>query len=186
VDVTTTDLSRVLVFTPTPHRDERGFFTRTFDADVAEHHGVPGRYAQESQSRSGRHVLRGLHGRSGDGEAKLIRCARGAVHLVVVDARSGSRTLGQHITVPVDDESLRAVFVPAGMLVGFQVLSDLADVCYKIERPHDPEEDLSVRYDDPELGIAWPHRPTELSRRDQRSGSWTDLLRGRALPEASA
>lgn len=177
MDVSPTALDGVLVFTPTPHRDERGFFSRTFDTDVAERHGVPGRYAQESQSRSGRHVLRGFHGRSAAGEAKLMRCARGAIHLVLVDARHDSPTFGRHVAVVVDDESLRAVFVPAGMLTGFQVLSDIADVCYKIERPHDPTEDLSVRWDDPDLAVVWPHPPRELSLRDRRSGSWADLRR---------
>ena len=174
--VETADLNDVLLFRPEPRRDERGFFTRTFDADVAAAHGLdPASYAQESQSRSGHGTLRGLHGRAGAGEAKLVRCARGAVLDVLVDARPGSPTYGRHQGFRLDDEQFRMLYVPRGFLHGFQVLSDVADICYRIDRPHDPTEDLSVRYDDPDLGIAWPLPVDILSPRDQSAGSWRDL-----------
>lgn len=176
VHVRTTSLAGVLVFAPTPHRDERGLFTRTFDADVAAAHGVDGAaFVQDSQSRSVRGVLRGLHGRGGDGEAKLVRCARGAVHDVLVDARPASPTFGAHEAFLLDDESFLHLYVPPGLLHGFQALTDVADVCYRIDRPHDPTADLAVRYDDADLGVAWP-RPVELiSARDAAAGSWAEL-----------
>jgi dTDP-4-dehydrorhamnose 3,5-epimerase len=65
--------------------------------------------------------------------------------------------------------------VPRGFLHGFQVLSEVADICYRIDRPHDPAEDLSVRYDDRDLDIAWPLPVDTLSPRDQSAGSWLDL-----------
>ena len=174
--VETADLSDVLLFRPEPRRDERGFFTRTFDADVAAAHGLdPASYAQESQSRSGHGTMRGLHGRAGAGEAKLVRCARGAVLDVIVDARPSSPTYGRHQGFRLDDEQFRMLYVPRGFLHGFQVLSEVADICYRIDRPHDPTEDLSVRYDDPDLGIAWPLPVDILSPRDQAAGSWRDL-----------
>jgi dTDP-4-dehydrorhamnose 3,5-epimerase len=174
--VETADLNDVLLFRPEPRRDERGFFTRTFDADVAAAHGLdPASYAQESQSRSVHGTLRGLHGRAGAGEAKLVRCARGAVLDVLVDARPGSPTYGRHQGFRLDDEQFRMLYVPRGFLHGFQVLSEVADICYRIDRPHDPTEDLSVRYDDPDLGIAWPLPVDILSPRDQAAGSWHDL-----------
>ncbi len=70
------------------------------------------------------------------------------------------------------------LYVPRGFLHGFQVLSDTADICYRIDRPHDPSEDLSVRFDDPDLGISWPQPPGVLSPRDQQAGSWHDLTTG--------
>jgi dTDP-4-dehydrorhamnose 3,5-epimerase len=174
--VETAYLSDVLLFRPEPRRDERGFFTRTFDADVAAAHGLdPASYSQESQSRSGHGTLRGLHGRAGAGEAKLVRCARGAVLDVLVDARPGSPTYGRHQGFRLDDEQFRMLYVPRGFLHGFQVLSEVADICYRIDRPHDPTEDLSVRYDDPDLGIVWPLPVDILSPRDQAAGSWRDL-----------
>jgi dTDP-4-dehydrorhamnose 3,5-epimerase len=173
VQVRTTSLDGVVVFVPTPHRDGRGFFTRTFDADIATEHGIdPASFVQDSQSRSRRGVLRGLHGRSGDGEAKLVRCARGAVHDVVVDARPDSPTFGRHEAFRLDDDQFWHLYVPPGLLHGFQALTDEADICYRIDRPHDPSEDLAARYDDPDLAIPWPLPVSGISDRDSAAGTW--------------
>lgn len=172
----------VLLFVPTPHHDDRGLFTRTFDSALGAELGLEP-FVQDSQSRSRKGTIRGLHGRSGRGEAKLVRCARGAVHDVLVDARPGSPTFGQHMSVLLDDEKFVSLYVPPGMLHGFQALTDEADVCYRIDRPHDPSEDLSVRYDDPELAIQWPLPVTAISERDRGAGSWAEL-RARLLGES--
>lgn len=174
--VQATPLDGALLFVPQPHHDDRGLFTRTFDVAVAVEHGLDGAaFVQDSQSRSRRGTIRGMHGRSGRGEAKLVRCARGAVHDVLVDARPSSLTFGEQFAVQLDDESFLTLYVPPGFLYGFQALTDQADVCYRIDREHDPNEDLAVRYDDPELGIAWPQPVTVVSPRDQQAGSWADL-----------
>jgi dTDP-4-dehydrorhamnose 3,5-epimerase len=179
VRVETAELGDVLVFRPSPHRDDRGFFTRTFDAEVAAAHGLdPAAFVEDSQSRSRRGSVRGLHGRGGAGEAKLVRCAHGAILDVVVDARPGSPTFGRHQAFRLDDEHFWMLYVPRGFLHGFQVLTEVADICYRIDRPHDPAEDLSVRYDDPDLGIAWPAPAGVLSPRDRSAGSWRDLVHG--------
>jgi dTDP-4-dehydrorhamnose 3,5-epimerase len=176
VQVRTASLDGVLTFAPTPHRDNRGFFSRTFDAEVAAAHGVdPASFVQDSQSRSRRGVVRGMHLRSGRGEAKLVRCARGAIHDVLVDARPGSPTFGQQESFRLDDEELCHLYVPPGLLHGFQVLTDLADVCYRIDRAHDPAEDLAVRYDDPDLAISWPLPEAIVSDRDAAAGAWAQL-----------
>jgi dTDP-4-dehydrorhamnose 3,5-epimerase len=173
-------LAGVAVLVPTPFRDERGFFTRTFDADIFDAWvGVPGTsatFVQDSQSRSRRAVIRGLHGRAGQGEAKLVRCANGAVLDVLVDARPDSPTFGQHEAFTLDDNDFRHLYVPPGLLHGFQVLSETADVCYRIDRPHDASEDLAVAYDDPELAIDWPLPAGQMSARDAAAGSWAQLV----------
>ena len=94
---------------------------------------------------------------------------------MIVDARPGSPTFGRHQAFRLDDEQFLMLYVPRGFLHGFQVLSEVADICYRIDRPHDPAEDLSVRYDDPDLAIAWPLPVDTLSPRDQSAGSWLDL-----------
>ena len=171
--VHTTQIADVLVFVPTPHHDERGFFTRTFDASTAAAHGIDSAvFIQDSQSRSRFGVLRGLHGRLGRGEAKLVRCAHGAVHDVVVDARPSSPTFGRWESFRLDDVGFWHLYIPPGLLHGFQVLSEVADVCYRIDRSHDPSEDLSVRYDDPDLAIPWPLPVDGISDRDAAAGSW--------------
>ncbi|MEU0480883.1 dTDP-4-dehydrorhamnose 3,5-epimerase [Streptosporangium sp. NPDC006013] len=171
------EIDGVLLFIPAQRRDDRGLFTRTFDAALAAAHGLrPAAFIQDSQSRSRLGTIRALHGRSGRGEAKLVRCARGAVHDVLVDARPGSATFGRHMSVVLDDEMFVHLYVPPGLLHGYQALTKQADVCYRIDREHDPAEDLTVRYDDPDLGIQWPMPVTAISERDLAAGSWKDLL----------
>ncbi|MEV4525846.1 dTDP-4-dehydrorhamnose 3,5-epimerase family protein [Streptosporangium sp. NPDC049304] len=170
------EIDGVLLFVPTQHRDDRGLFTRTFDATLAAAHGLrPEAFVQDSQSRSRLGTIRALHGRGGRGEAKLVRCARGAVHDVLVDARPDSPTFGRQMSVVLDDETFVHLYVPPGLLHGYQALTEQADVCYRIDREHDPAEDVSVRYDDPDLAIGWPLPVTAISERDLAAGSWAEL-----------
>ncbi|MCZ4551766.1 dTDP-4-dehydrorhamnose 3,5-epimerase [Gordonia rubripertincta] len=174
-----TELHEVLLMVPHPHRDVRGLFTRTFDTQIFDEAvGRPGRsstFVQDSQSRSVQGVVRGMHGRSGQGEAKLVRCAHGAVYDVLVDIRPQSPTFGRQQAFQLDDETFAHLFVPAGFLHGFQALTPVADVCYRIDRAHDPAEDISVAFADPDLSIAWPLTPTHVSERDARAMSWQEL-----------
>lgn len=180
MEIRQTGIAGLLVLVPAPFFDDRGFFTRTFDAQMFDdHHGAPGlsaSFIQDSQSRSVQGTIRGMHGRSGHGEAKLIRCANGAVHDVVVDIRPDSPTFGDQVSVRLDDRDFRHLYVPRGFLHGFQALTPTADVCYRIDRPHDPSEDLAVAFDDPDLAIAWPIAPTAVSARDRAAGSWRDVI----------
>jgi dTDP-4-dehydrorhamnose 3,5-epimerase len=180
-----TELEGVLLFEPTPHRDTRGFFSRTFDAAVGESVGLrPATFRQDSQSRSHRGVVRGLHGRQGLGEGKLVRCSFGAVHDIVVDARPQSPTFGRWIALRLDDQDMVHVYIPPGFLHGFQALSEVADVCYRIDREHDPAADVGVRYDDAVLGIHWPVDVRDVSARDRGAGSWSDLCELLSAPAA--
>ena len=169
-------LAGTVVFRPTPIHDDRGFFTRTFDAAVAAEHGVdPGRLVQDSQSRSRYGVLRGLHLRTDGGEGKLVRCASGAVHDVAVDLRPWSPTFRRSMALRLDDVDHVSVWLPAGLAHGFQVLTDVADVCYRIDRVHAPGFDAAIRYDDPDLAVAWPLPVTELSPRDRAAPALGDV-----------
>jgi dTDP-4-dehydrorhamnose 3,5-epimerase len=175
-----TDLVDVVVLVPEPFHDERGLFTRTFDAEIFDDHlGMPGAaasFVQDSQSRSAQGVIRGMHGRAGRGEAKLVRCANGAVHDILVDIRPESPTFGRQQGFTLDDNDFRHLYVPPGFLHGFQSLTPTADVCYRIDRSHNAAEDLAVAYDDPELALAWPLPVSVVSARDAAAGSWRDLL----------
>ncbi|MDF0530665.1 dTDP-4-dehydrorhamnose 3,5-epimerase [Tsukamurella sp. 8F] len=176
--IETAELADALVLKPEPFRDDRGLFTRTFDAEEFDAHlGRPAAatFVQDSQSRSVRGVIRGMHGRSGRGEAKLVRCAHGAVLDVLVDLRPDSATFGRSQSFLLDDNDFHHLYVPPGFLHGFQALTEVADVCYRIDRPHDPAEDLGVAFDDPDLNIAWPIEATVVSERDRTAGSWQDL-----------
>ncbi|MBS1692102.1 MAG: dTDP-4-dehydrorhamnose 3,5-epimerase [Actinobacteria bacterium] len=181
--IETAALAGVLILVPQPFRDERGFFTRTFDATVFDEYvGKPGAaaaFVQDSQSRSAKGVIRGMHGRSGRGEAKLVRCSSGAIHDVLVDIRRDSPTFGQTESFRLDDNDFRNLYVPPGFLHGFQALTATADVCYRIDRPHDPVEDVAVVYSDPDLAIQWPLPVSTVSARDAAAGSWAEILRHR-------
>jgi dTDP-4-dehydrorhamnose 3,5-epimerase len=184
-----TVLAGVVTFHPIrTHSDERGLFTRTFDAAVAaEHDIVFGPKTQDSQSRSLPGVLRGLHGRKGRGEAKLVRVPSGAILDVVVDARPDSDTFGQYLALVLDDKDFASVYIPPGFLHGFQVISDVpADVVYRIDRPHEESEDVTVRYDDPDLGIAWRPGSPIVSPRDAAAGSWSDFVAASHAARSSA
>lgn len=157
-----------LLFQPTPHMDERGFFCRTFDADVMCAAGIdPAAFAQDSLSRSVRGVVRGLHVRRGNGEAKLVRCSFGAIFDVVVDLRPTSPTYRNWESFELRDTEQVSLYVPAGCAHGFQALTDPADVSYRIDHAHDPAEDVSIAFDDPELAIPWPLPVTAVSARDR-------------------
>ena len=165
-----------IIFEPTPHRDDRGFFTRTFDADVALAAGMdPAALVQDSQSRSSRGVIRGLHMRTDGGEGKLVRCAAGAVVDIAGDLRPESPTYRLWMSVILDDVDHRSVWLPPGLAHGFQALSMTADVCYRIDRSYQPGFDAAVRYDDPELAIPWPLPVHGISERDRNAPSLAEL-----------
>jgi dTDP-4-dehydrorhamnose 3,5-epimerase len=165
-------IAGAILFKPTPHVDERGFFSRTFDAEIARAAGLdPAGFAQDSLSRSARGVIRGMHTRRGRGESKLVRCSYGAVLDVVVDLRPGSPTFRNLETFELRDTEQVSLYIPAGCGHGFQALTDPADVAYRIDRPHDPAEDVAIAFDDPDLAIPWPLPPALLSDRDRAAPS---------------
>jgi dTDP-4-dehydrorhamnose 3,5-epimerase len=171
-------ITGALLFRPAPHVDERGFFCRTLDADVMRSAGVdPAAFVQDSLSRSARGVVRGLHVRRGDGEAKLVRCSYGAIFDVVVDVRPASPTYRNWESFQLRDDEQLTLYVPVGCAHGFQALTDPADVSYKIDRAHDPAEDISIAFDDPELAIPWPLAVTTMSSRDRYAASFTAATR---------
>ena len=114
-------------------------------------------------------MLRGLHLRSGPGEAKLVRCSFGAVFDVIVDLRPESPTYRNWESFELRDTEQASLYVPAGCAHGFQALTDPADVSYRIDRPHDPSQDVAIAHDDPELAIPWPLPVTAMSDRDRRA-----------------
>ena len=172
------EIEGAYLFEPTPHGDQRGFFSRTFDRDVVASVGIdPDGFVQDSLSRSRKGVVRGMHLRGGAGEAKLVRCSRGAVFDVVVDLRPDSPTFRNIKTFELSGETQVSVYIPAGCAHGFQSLTDPSDVAYRIDRAHDPSEDITISYKDPELDISWPLSVTMVSDRDERAPSLGEALK---------
>jgi dTDP-4-dehydrorhamnose 3,5-epimerase len=172
-----TSLPGVFSFVPTPHVDERGFFSRTFDVDVMRSVGIdPLGFAQDSISRSHKGVIRGLHLRTGAGEAKLVRCSSGAIFDVVVDLRPNSPTYLQWASFMLTGEEQVSIYIPAWCAHGFQSLTEPSDTSYRIDRPHDPTEDLTIAYDDPRLAIPWPLPAALMSQRDIAAPPLADVF----------
>lgn len=171
-------ISGAYLFVPTPHVDARGFFSRTFDRETVRAVGIdPDGFVQDSMSRSRRGVVRGMHLRSGAGEAKLVRCSYGDVFDVIVDLRPDSPTYRNLECIKLSGETQTSVYIPAGCAHGFQALSDPADVSYRIDRPHDPAYDVAIAYDDPQLAIPWPLPAVLVSERDKKAPELAEAMR---------
>ena len=163
----------MVVIEPQVHRDGRGFFAETYRAERLAELGIREEWVQDNHSRSARGVLRGMHFSVGEGQAKLVRCARGAILDVAVDIRRGSPTYGRWDAVRLDDVALRAVYLPVGFAHGFVVVSDVADVVYKCSA-------LLRRGARARLRLGRPRRGHPLARRRRRG------LRARRLGPAAA
>jgi dTDP-4-dehydrorhamnose 3,5-epimerase len=163
-----TSIPGLLTIRPRPICDERGWFMRSFSAPQYAAAGIDqAALVQENHSRSRRGVLRGLHTRAELREAKLVRVARGEVFDVVVDLRPASPTFLQWRSFILDDATHLQVRIPAGCAHGFQALSEVADVCYKVDAPYDPALDVTIAWNDPCLAIEWPLSDPLLSERDR-------------------
>jgi dTDP-4-dehydrorhamnose 3,5-epimerase len=152
--------------------DERGWFARTFDADLFARHGLEPAVVQCNVSYNRRRgTLRGLHLQADPhGEAKLVRCTRGAVHDVIVDVRPGSPTRHEWFAVELSARNARALYVPVGLAHGFQTLEDHTEVAYQMSQRYVAEAASGVRWDDPAFGIRWPDPPPGgriISERDR-------------------
>jgi dTDP-4-dehydrorhamnose 3,5-epimerase len=151
-----TRLDGLVHLQPEVHGDERGFFLESYRANVWAQHGVDAVFVQDNHSRSRRGVLRGMHFSIGEGQAKLVRCARGRILDVAVDLRRASPTFGEWESFELDDEHGAQLYIPVGFAHGFCVLSEVADVTYKCSTYYDGAIERGFAYDDPEVGIAWP------------------------------
>lgn len=164
----TTTLDGVLLIEPAVHGDHRGFFHESYRENVWADAGVPTTWVQDNHSRSRQGIVRGMHFSLGAGQAKLVRCGRGKILDVVVDLRKASPTYGRWEGFELDDDTLKQLYIPVGFAHGFCVLSDVADVIYKCSNYYDPAVEKGFRFDDPDVGIAWPTElELDVSERDR-------------------
>ncbi|MCK5379080.1 MAG: dTDP-4-dehydrorhamnose 3,5-epimerase [Acidobacteria bacterium] len=154
--VVPTSLPGVFLIEPTVFGDHRGFFMESYNRRSFAEHGLDRDWVQDNHSRSSRGVLRGLHYQLGRPQAKLVRTVVGSVFDVVVDIRRGSSTFGQWFGAELSAQNQRQLFAPRGMAHGFVVLSDVAEFLYKVDDFHAPEEERSIAWNDPNIGIDWP------------------------------
>src|SRR4051795_4342435 len=168
-----TRLDGPVLIEPLAHGDARGFFCETYRRNVLAELGVRDEFVQDNHSRSRRGVGRGMHFQTG--QAKLVRCARGAIVDVVCDIRPDSTAFGQWEAVELTDENGHQLYVPDGFAHGFAVISEVADGTYKVSTYYDPDAESGFRYDDPEVGIEWPGVELTPSARDQEAPLLSEL-----------
>jgi dTDP-4-dehydrorhamnose 3,5-epimerase len=171
----TTRLEGPILVKPVVHGDERGFFHETYRRSVYADLGIADEFVQDNHSRSGHGIVRGMHFQVGDGMAKLVRCARGAIVDVVVDLRRGSPTFGGWEAFELNDENLHQLYCPVGFAHGFAVTSDIADVMYKCSGYYDESMERGIKYDDPEIGIEWPDVELIPSERDANAPRLSEI-----------
>ena len=165
--VTETQLPGVFIIEPQVHGDDRGFFVETFQAErYAGQIGISLPFVQDNHSRSRRGVLRGLHAQRHHPQGKLVRVARGEVFDVAVDINSKSATFGRWAGATLSDSNHKQLWIPPGYAHGFLVLSDVADFEYKCTEYYDPDDEIGVIWNDPEIGITWPLDNPVLSAKD--------------------
>lgn len=162
---TETTLPGVFIIEPAVFGDDRGFFMESFNAQkFRELTGANVDFVQDNHSRSGAHVLRGIHYQIEHAQGKLVRVTEGAVFDVAVDLRRSSPSFGQWVGVELSAENKKQLWVPAGFGHAFLVLSETADFLYKTTDYYHPESERSILWNDADVGIQWPLPPGQEPR----------------------
>lgn len=164
--VTPTPIDGVLVIAPKVFHDGRGFFLESWHAQRYADVGVAGPFVQDNRSRSVRGTLRGLHAQRARPQGKLVSVVAGEIWDVAVDLRPASPTYGRWFGATLTAEPPLQLWVPPGLAHGFCVLSDTADVEYKVTTPYDPADEVRIAWNDPDLGIPWPVTDPAVSAKD--------------------
>ena len=174
MDKLQTRLPGPVLLAPVVHGDERGFFLEAYRQARLGQLGVDVDFVQDNHSRSARGIIRGMHFQPG--QAKLVRCVRGAIFDVLVDIRRGSPTFGDWEGFRLDDVDHQQLYVPDGFAHGFCVLSEVADVTYKTSAYYDPDLEGGFAFDDPRVAIKWPaDLPLIASGRDRAAPTLAEL-----------
>lgn len=169
----------VKLLTPKIFRDARGFFSETWNERLFNEAGIGTHFVQDNHALSAaRATVRGLHFQiSPRAQDKLVRVVKGAVLDVAVDLRRGSPTFGRHVSAHLSAENWSQLWVPRGFAHGYVTLAPGTEVIYKVTDYYSPEHDRGIRWDDPDLGIAWGVAPGEavLSEKDTKLPSLAEI-----------
>jgi dTDP-4-dehydrorhamnose 3,5-epimerase len=161
-----TPLSGLLVIEPRCFRDERGFFLETYQATRYKEAGIEDNFVQENQSRSIKGVLRGMHFQVKRPQAQIVTVMRGRIFDVGVDLRKTSPSYGQWFGIELHDAGPRQIYMAPGFAHGFCVLSEIADLHYKVSRNYDASDEGGLHWNDSEVGIKWPIDTPAVTARD--------------------
>lgn len=173
--VTSAPLTGLKIIEPDVFRDSRGFFLETYHRRRFSEAGFDAVFVQDNYVRSGCNTIRGLHLQVCAPQAKLVRVAVGAIFDVAVDVRLGSPSFGRWFGVTLSSDNFTQLFIPPGFAHGFAVVSDYAEIEYKCSAFYDPDDEISIRWDDPAIGIEWPVTAPILSARDAAASPLAEL-----------
>ena len=156
LELINTELPGVVLLQPQLFNDTRGYFMEVYRQEAFKSLGLPCQFVQENQSGSGKGILRGLHYQIQQAHGKLVRVLVGEVFDVAVDIRRSSPTFKQWVGANLSADNKQQLWIPPGFAHGFYVLSDWAEVTYKVTTYYAPQWNRSIRWDDQDLGINWP------------------------------
>lgn len=159
-------LAGILLLEPMNHADGRGFFRESYEQERYRALGIAEAFVQDNHSRSAMNVLRGLHFTRNRPQAQIVTVMRGRIFDVVVDVRRDSRTFGRWFGTELSDQGRCQIYMPHGFAHGFCVLTEFADLHYKVSQRYDPNDEGGLRWNDPDIGIDWPVRQPVISDRD--------------------
>ncbi len=177
IAVEKTPIDGVVIVKPQIFRDERGFFSEIYRQDQFKKLGLPDTFVQLNHSGSVKGVTRGIHFQWDPPMGKLMRVTVGKAFLVAVDIRKGSPTLGKWFGAEASAENGIQIWAPASFARGFCVLSDYAEIQYLCSGVYNNKGESGIRWDDPEIGIAWPVKDPILSKKDQTAQTLSEWLR---------
>lgn len=180
--VTPCELAGLMLIEPQVFADARGYFFESWNARRFAEAGLGTPFVQDNVSFSRRGTVRGLHVQNPAAQAKLVSVLQGEVFDVVVDLRRSSPTFGHWHGLTLSAENRRQLFIPPGFAHGFAVLSETALFFYKCSEFYAPEHELTLAWNDPDLGIEWPVREPFLSPKDQRGLRLKDVPPERLFP----
>lgn len=168
-------LDGILLIEPKLYSDDRGFFFESFEQKKYQDLGMVEEFIQDNHSRSKKNVLRGLHFTKNKPQAQIVTVMRGKVFDVVVDIRKNSPTLGQWFGTELSSEGIRQIYMPHGFAHGFCVLSDWADLHYKVSQRYDPTDDDGIIWNDDQIKIDWPIKKPIVSLKDQNNRKLVEI-----------
>ena len=171
-----TPLEGFLILEPDCFQDERGFFLETYQEQIYKEAGITEQFVQDKQSRSKKGVLGGMHFQVKRPQAQIVTVLRGRIFDVGVDLRPDSKTFGQWYGIELSDTGKRQVYMSPGFAHGFCVLSDWADLHYKVNRFYDPEDEGGLLWNDSEINIHWPSSSHQVHHRDSFFPALSQLM----------
>jgi dTDP-4-dehydrorhamnose 3,5-epimerase len=166
----------VIIIEPDVFRDERGFFLETFHVRKYAQGGIEVKFVQDNHSRSARGTIRGLHAQGVHPQGKLVRALAGSIFDVVVDIRRDSAKYLQWLSFELSSDNFRQVYVPPGYAHGICITSEFAEIEYKCTDFYDPQDELRIAWNDPQIAIEWPVRAPTLSVADRNARTIEDQI----------